>query len=178
MLRTLLLSGTVAAALSAATGCAAVSSNRTSAPEVIPPGFAYMGGRATQSFAAPPSAVLGALNEAMGDLDMQSIRPTREGTVSRIEASTPDRRKVAANVRTNMGITHVAIRIGWFGDEPLSRTLLERVGVRLGTRDPEAIPASAPSAPSANPYFARDAIPDSVMLRDFAEAPYRDRVIP
>ena len=170
------VSGIVASALLAATGCATVP--RTPAPEAMAPGFAFMGGRATQSFAAPPSAVIAALGDAMGDLSLESIHPTREGTVCRIEASTHDRRNVAANVRSNQGTSQVAIRVGWFGDEPLSRALLERVGVRLGTRDPEAIPASAPSVPSANPYFARDAIPDSVMLRDLAEAPYRDRVIP
>jgi hypothetical protein len=75
-------------------------------------------------------------------------------------------------------MTQVAIRVGWFGDEPLSQAILERMGVRLGSRPPEAIPAAAPSAPSRNPFFARDAVPDSVMLRDFAEAPYRDRVVP
>jgi hypothetical protein len=157
-------------------GCATLP--RDSVQEPAAPDFAYAAGRATQSFAAPPSAVLAALNDAMGDLNLASIRPTREGTVSRIEAGTPDRRKVAANVRSNRGTTQVAVRVGWFGDEALSRALLERVGVRLGTRDPEAIPASAPSAPSSNPFFARDAVPDAVMLRDLAEAPYRDRVIP
>jgi hypothetical protein len=159
-----------------APGCAALPRERTEEPAA--PGFAYAAGRATQGFAAPPSAVLAALNDAMGDLNLLAIRPTREGTVSRIESSTPDRRTVAANVRSNQGITQVAVRVGWFGDEALSKALLGRVGVRLGTREPEAIPASAPSFPSANPFFARDAVPDSVMLRDLAEAPYRDRVIP
>jgi hypothetical protein len=68
--------------------------------------------------------------------------------------------------------------VGWFGDEPLSRALLERAGVRLGSRDPEAIPAAAPSAPSHNPFFSRSAVPDAVMLRDLAESLQRDRVIP
>jgi hypothetical protein len=81
-------------------------------------------------------------------------------------------------LHTNQGYTQVAVRAGWFGDEPLSQAILERVGIRLGNRNPESIPTKAPSAPSANPFFSRDAVPDSVMLRDFAEAPYRDRVIP
>ena len=72
----------------------------------------------------------------------------------------------------------VSCRIGWFGDEPLSRTLLERIGVRLGTLPPAAIPDRPPSAPASNPIFSRDAVPDSVIFRDFAEAPYRDRVNP
>jgi hypothetical protein len=172
----LLVSCILASCASAVPGCATLP--RGPIQESAAPDFAYAAGRATQSFAAPPSAVLAALNDAMGDLNLVSIRPTREGTVSRIEADTADRRKVAANVRSNRGTSQVAVRVGWFGDEALSRALLERVGVRLGTRDPQAIPASAPSSPAPNPYFARDAVPDSVMLRDFAEAPYRDRVIP
>jgi hypothetical protein len=152
----------------------------------IPPGaeiaatssaFSYSGGRGSQSFAAPPAAVLAALNESMGDLNFQSIRRSRDGSVSRIEA-TKDKQPVVATVRTHQGTTQVSIRVGWFGDEPLAQALLERLDVRLGSRPPEAIPATAPSAPSHNPFFARGAVPDSVMLRDFVEAPYRDRVIP
>jgi len=153
----------------------------------IPPGaeiaatssaFSYSGGRGSQSFAAPPAAVLAALNDSMGDLNFQSIRGSRDGSVSRIEASTKDKQQVVATVRTHQGTTQVSIRVGWFGDEPLAQALLERLDVRLGSRPPEAIPATAPSAPSHNPFFARGAVPDSVMLRDFVEAPYRDRVIP
>ena len=107
-----------------------------------------------------------------------SPRGKRDGGVMRVEAQTADNRKVVATIRNHQGITLVAVRVGWFGDEPLSRSLLERVGVRLGSRPPEAIPSAAPSSPSGNPFFARGAVPDSEMLRDFAEAPYRDRVIP
>ncbi len=141
-------------------------------------GFAYSAGRGTQAFAAPPAAVVAALNESMGDLGLKAIRGVRDGGVWRIEARTTDSRLAVATIRTHQELTAVAIRVGWFGDEPLARTLLDRVGVRLGSRPPEAIPATTPSTPSRNPYFSRDAIPDSVMLRDFAEAPYRDRVIP
>ena len=153
----------------------------------IPPGaemaaisssFAYSAGRGSQAFAAPVSAVLGALNDSMGDLDLNSPRGNRDGGVTRVQTQTSDGRNVVATIRSHQGNTQVSIRVGWFGDEPLSRTLLERVGVRLGSRPPEAIPATAPSAPSQNPFFARSAVPDAEMLRDFAEAPFRDRVIP
>jgi hypothetical protein len=32
-----------------------------------------------------------------------------------------------------------------------------------------------PSEPAPNPYFSRDAIPDSEMMKDMIEAPYRTR---
>ena len=115
---------------------------------------------------------------AMNDLNLGNIRGARDGTVSRLEATTKDRERVVATIRSRRDITQVTIRVGWFGDQPLTKAILERVEVRLGSRSPEAIPATVPSAPSRNPYFARDAIPDAVMLRDFVEAPYHDRVIP
>ncbi len=141
-------------------------------------GLSYSGGRALQSFGFPPSVVLAALNEAMGDLDLKAIRNGRNGTVARVESLTADDRPVVATLRSFRSSSVVTVRVGWFGDEPLSRELLKRTAVRLGSQPPEAISSSAPSSPSRNPYFSRDAIPDSVMLKDFAEAPYRDRVIP
>jgi hypothetical protein len=140
--------------------------------------FAFSTGRGTQAFAAQPAAVAAALHDSMADLNLTSARSIRNGAVHRVEARTADNRQVVATLRSHQGVTAVAIRVGWFGDEPLSQALLERVGVRLGSLEPEAIPSDAPSTPSRNPFFARDAVPDSVMLRDFAEAPYRDRVVP
>lgn len=141
-------------------------------------GFAYSAGKGSQSFPFPPSMVLAAIDQAMGDLDLKAVRAKRDGTVSRVESRTGDDRPVVATLRSHRGSTYVTVRVGWFGDEPLSQALFQRIAVRLGSRPPEAIPSSAPSAPSRNPFFSREAIPDSVMLRDFAEAPYRDRVIP
>ena len=81
-------------------------------------------------------------------------------------------------LRPQQGKTRISCRIGWFGDEALSKALLERTGIRLGTLPPAAVPENPPSTPGANPFFSRDAVPDEEMLRDVAEAPYRDRVIP
>ena len=58
---------------------------------------------------------------------------------------------VVATIRSHQGQTQVGIRAGWFGDEPLSRTFLERVGVRLGSKPPEAIPTEAPAPRRATP---------------------------
>jgi hypothetical protein len=168
--------GVIGAIVLGPMGCSTVPHTRDETETA--PGFAFSAGRATQSYRAPLSIVMAAITEAAGDLNLTSIRTARDGAVSRLEGETGDQRRVAAMIRTKQGITQVSVRVGWFGDEPLSRALLERVGVRLGSRDPEAIPASPPSSPAGNPFFARDAVPDSVMLRDFAEAPYRDRVVP
>lgn len=140
--------------------------------------ISYSGARGWQSFATPRAEVLAALNDSMNDLKLGNIRASRDGSVSRVEATTKDRERVVATIRSHREVTQVTIRVGWFGDQPLTKALLERMEIRLGSRSPEAIPATVPSAPSRNPYFARDAIPDAVMLRDFVDAPYHDRVIP
>jgi hypothetical protein len=158
------------------TGCATVPP----AAELtgVSSSFAFSAGRGSQAFAASPAAVLAALQPALEDLSFQRVQVARDGAVTRIDAHTADRDHAVLTVRTHRDRTHVSVRIGWFGDEPLSRALLERVSIRLGTSPPEAIPATPPSAPAANPFFSRDAVPNSEMLRDFVEAPYRDRVIP
>jgi hypothetical protein len=138
----------------------------------------FSAGRGVQDFAGPPGAVVSAVAEAMDDLKFTVTKRRREGTVSQVEGRTADDRAVTITLRPRVAATRVSCRIGWFGDPPLSRTFLERVGVRLGTLPPAAIPEQPPSAPSSNPLFSRDAVPDSEILRDFAEAPYRERVDP
>ena len=138
-------------------------------------GYSYSVGQGLQEFAAPPAEVKPAVHEAMKDLSMTIMHRRRDGAVAQIDGRTPDNRTITVTVRPKQGRTQVSCRIGWFGDDPLSRTLLERVGIRLGTAPPSAIPEDPPSAPASNPIFSREAIPDSIMLRDFADAPYRDR---
>jgi hypothetical protein len=135
----------------------------------------YSGGRAMQDFQIPFATVATAVTEAMEDLNMRVTRRGQDGPAAQIEGLTADNRMVAVTLRSSKPITHVSCRIGWFGDEPLSRTLLRRIGVRLGTLPPEAIPEKPPSAPAPNPYFSRDAVSDAEMMRDFIEAPYRTR---
>ncbi|MFI5455759.1 MAG: DUF3568 family protein [Isosphaerales bacterium] len=138
----------------------------------------YGGGRAIQEFAFPAAVVRGAVSEAMDDLKMTSIEGGRTGAVYKLDAKTADNRPVLITVRPHEGQTRVSCRIGWLGDEPLSKALLERTGVRLGTLPPAAIPENPPSAPAANPLFSRLIPPDEDTLRNIAEAPYRDRPVP
>jgi hypothetical protein len=131
-----------------------------------------------QDFALPSNKVGEAVTEAMEDLKMTAIEPGRDGAVYRIQAKTSDNRLVMVTLRPHQGQTRVGCRIGWFGDELLSRALLDRIGVRLGTLPPAAIPEDPPSSPASNPIFSRAAVSDSEMFKDVVEAPYRDRVVP
>ena len=134
-------------------------------PDQPSSGYSFSTGRGLQDFPAAPVAVKAAVYEAMEDLKMTIKHGSRDGAVSQIEGRTSNDQTVTVTIRPQQGQTHVSCRIGWFGDDPLSKTLLERVGVRLGTLPPAAIPDKLPSAPSSNPFFSRDAIPDSIMYR-------------
>jgi hypothetical protein len=135
----------------------------------------YSAGRAMQDFPFPSATIISAVREAMEDLSMTVTRRSQDGPASQVEGRTADGRGVSVTLRPNKPITRVSCRIGWFGDEPMSMTLMRRIGVRLGTLPPEAVPDQIPSEPGRNPFFSRDAVPDSEMMRDFYEAPYRSR---
>ncbi len=132
-------------------GCATVPpAARFDAPSTP---ITYSGARGWEVFPASHAAVVAALHDSMVDLSLANIRGARAGSVSRLEATTAGKERVVATIRPHQELTQVTIRVGWFGDEPLTKALLERLEVRLGTRAPEAIPETVPSAPSRNPYL-------------------------
>ncbi|MFO0907208.1 MAG: DUF3568 family protein [Isosphaeraceae bacterium] len=137
--------------------------------------FSYMAGRATQTFAESPATVQPAVLAALEDLRFVAVRQDHDAGVLTFHGSTPDNRTAVVNLKPQPGgATRVVTRIGVFGDEPLSRALMDRVAVRLGTLPPTAIPIDPPSQASGNPFFSRDAVSDTEMLRDQADAPYKN----
>jgi hypothetical protein len=167
------------------TGCACGCATTTTTPgptapsigseSVLEPTFST--GRAVQEFPVLAGAAANAVVEAMDDLRMTSVKRGRDGAVYKIDAKTADNRFVTVTVRPHQSTARVCCRVGWLGDEPLSRAILERVGVRLGTLPPAPIPENPPSAASPNPLFSHSGPPDDQFLRDLAEAPYHDRGI-
>ena len=150
----------------------------TVAPEVEhtnAPAGVYSGGRAVQDFPRDTQAVSAAVAESLDDLKMTEIRRQRDGTVFKIVATTEDKRSVLLTVRPHQDQSRVGCRVGWFGDEPLSRAIMERIGVRLELLPPAPIPDKPPSSPEPNPFLLRDTNLQNGMIRDMLEAPYRDR---
>ncbi len=137
--------------------------------------FRYTTGRGMQDYPFPITKVTAALIEAMGDLKIEVVRRSHSGAVLQIEGRTADRRSVVVTLRIRKPVTHLSCRVDWFGDQPFSKALLRRVSIRLGMVPPEPVPDVVPSAPSGNPYFSRNAIPDEEIMRPMIEAPYRDR---
>jgi hypothetical protein len=142
---------------------------------VLEPTFST--GRAVQEFPVFPGAAANAVVEAMDDLQMTAVNRDRDGAVYRIDAKSADNRSVTVTVRPHQNTSRVCCRVGWLGDEPLSRAILERVGVRLGTLPPAPIPEKPPAAASNSIPF-HSGPPDLEFLRDLAEAPSHDRVVP
>jgi hypothetical protein len=157
-------------------GCRTVAP--VAGPAIVAAGFAYGGGKATQEFAFPSSVVQPAIVSALEDLKVQKIRQRHDGTSQIVEGTTADGRPANVTLRPGVGAARVTVRIGWFGDEPFSKAVMMRIGIRLGTLPPAAIPEEPPSSPASNPYFSREAVPDALMLRDQAEAPFRDTAVP
>ena len=76
---------------------------------------------------------------------MTSIETGTRRSVYKIQARTADNRTVMVTLRPHQTQTRVAAGSALFGDEPLSRALLERTGVRLGTLPAAAIPDKSPA---------------------------------
>jgi hypothetical protein len=168
----------------AGSGCRTVAPVDIPAPAPpaapAPAGFSYGAGKATQEFPAPAAAVQGVIPAAMEDLQIAHIRQRRDGQSQIFQGWTKDSTPAVLTLRPGSGAARVTARIGWFGDEPFSRALFERIGIRLGHLPPKAIPQEPPSAPAPNPFFSRRAVPDAVMLREQSESHllYRDTAVP
>ena len=158
-------------------GCRAVGPVAVG-PALDAAGYAYGAGKATREFAYPGPVVQSAIAGAMEDLRIGQVRQRHDGPSRIFEGTTADGRTATVTLRPGHGAARVTVRIGLFGDEPFSRAMMDRLGVRLGTLPPTAVPDEPPSAPAANPYFSRGAVSDDAMLRDQAEAAFRDSPVP
>jgi hypothetical protein len=167
------------AATIAGWSCAGCSTVGPVASTGLGGGYTYSTGRASQEFTVPPDTIASAATQAMADLRIQGVHQTRgEGGMIMLEGTTADDRRASVAIRPNRGTSRVSVRIGWFGDQPLSRAVMDRIGIRLGTLPPSAVPVDPPTEPDGNPFFSRSAIPDSEMLRDQADAAFRDSPVP
>ena len=135
--------------------------------------YSYGAGRATQNFAYPPTIVQPAVLAAMEDLRIQTVRQINDGSTIVFEGTTADNRSASVTLRPNSLGTRLTARVGLFGDQALSRAIMDRIGIRLGSLPPAAIPDEPPSTPASNPYFSRSAISDAEMLKDRMESPDR-----
>jgi hypothetical protein len=142
-------------------------------------GYAYNSGKASQGFAFPYSQVQEAVVLALGDLEVRELRQSQDARGLTYDGKTLDGRRASVTIRTANGLPTVETKVGWLGDEAMSKALMDRIGIRLGTLPPSAVPAEPPaSTGSTGGRFSRDAIPASEMLRPSADVGYRDSPVP
>lgn len=159
------------------------------APHVVRSGEVFPGG---------PEQVAEACREAMTDLAIQrddspKVDPAveRAGGDPTSAHATParpltlagkaaDGRAVRVELRPMGASTLASVSVGRNGDVPYARALLDRVGLRLGTKPPDPLNEAPTSPPPTfnTPLFSRKAVPDSEMLRDQIGSMYRDSPAP
>ena len=65
-------------------------------------------------------------------------------------------------IQTSGANSTVSAKVGWMGDEPLTRAMLDRLGSRQGTLPPQPLPAGVEAdeapPPRTQPILARDAV--------------------
>lgn len=142
----------------------------------LPIGPSYVGGRGVQVFPASESLVSN-VKEAMSDVGIHAINQTQDPSgLIVLEGKTVDDRRARVTLLGTKARSTVSIKIGWVGDEPITRVLLDRIGNRQGTFEPST-PVEAPPEP-AQPILSREAVPDSTMLRNQVDAGYNPSVVP
>jgi len=138
----------------------------------LPVGPSYVGGRGMQMFPTSPNLIIN-VKDAMSDVGIHSIIQNEDpsGLVI-LEGKTADDRKARVTIQTSGTNSTVSAKVGWMGDEPLTRAMLDRLGSRQGTMPPQPLPEDAEageSKPKSQGLLSRDAVPDAVMLRDQLE---------
>ncbi len=141
----------------------------------LPAGPSYVGGRGMQMFPASTS-LLPNVKDAMSDVGIHSILQREDpGGLVILEGKTDDDRKARVTVQTSGVNATISAKVGWVGDEPITRAFLDRLGSRQGTMpaQPVGTPTADDSADETRkpqPLLSRDAVPDQVMLRDQLES--------
>ena len=143
----------------------------------LPTGPSYVGGRGMQMFPTSP-VLLTNVKDAMSEMNMHALVQTEDPSgLIIIDAKTHDDQKIRTTIQSSGANSTVSIRVGWVGDETLTRGLLDRIASKQGVipSQPGAkAPAPQPTAPPLEEdekqkspgLFSRSAVPDDVMLRD------------
>ena len=140
----------------------------------LPIGPSYVGGRGMQMFPTSPT-LLANVKDAMSDVGVYAIVQNEDPSgLIVLEGQSADARKVRVTILTSGKNSTVSAKVGWLGDEPLTRALLDRVGSRQGLLPPPpSLPEDAESKPiRTQPIFSRDAVSDATMLQDHIQSGY------
>ena len=126
-LRLRLACAAAALALASLTGCVAVIAGAAGAGTV-----AYVRGELESTLSSGYEKSVEATNLAVQQLQFAKVSERRDAVMDTITVRTAGDRKVVIRISKVADLTSkVRIRVGWFGDEALSLTILEKIRANL-----------------------------------------------
>ncbi len=139
----------------------------------------YVGGRGFAMFTSSPE-LTEHVKEAMTEVGITAIHPIPEANGGTgLEGSTADKRSARVSIHSTGVRSTVALKVGWLGDEPLTRAFLERLEGRHGALPPSAVPVEPEADGESNSSrFSRTAVPDSVMIRNQLDSSFNSSISP
>ena len=173
MRRTWLIATTLMVALLA--GCSTTNPFGR-AKLAVKSGTQYLGGRGFAMYPTTPNLIEN-VKAAMGDLGMHSIHPFPDpNSGTGLEATTADKRVARVTVHSTGVRSTVTIKVGWLGDEPLTRSFLDRLQERQGALPESALPDEP--EPDMPGWLSKTAVPDSVMIRNQLDSSFNPSISP
>ena len=110
-------------------------------------GFAYHEGKLRHFFPYPLDAVYSATQQALADLRLNVTHCGCDSFSGRVTARDAADRKISIELEPKGIGTKIGIRVGTFGDEAVSHSILRQIELRLSP----PLPALPPSPASASP---------------------------
>ena len=113
-------------ALAGQSGCVLVAAGAGAA------GAAYVMGELEATLPGTPQAVVQASEAVLKDMEMREITSSATGVDGKVTAKTALDKKLEVTVKRHDDKTSkISIRVGAFGDQQMSRDILERIKARL-----------------------------------------------
>jgi hypothetical protein len=153
------------AATLASSGCLAVAVGGAAAGGAV--GYAYLRGGLSQEFRAGLDDTWVATNAALGDLGMSVLAAGSKGETSAVvESQTGAGAKVHISLETRPSpipaegpLTRVSVRVGVFGDRPVSERVLAQIQGRLTPQAVVPLPPAGTVVVPAGGAFPQTAAP-------------------
>lgn len=150
-----------------------------------PVGPSFVSGKGVQMFAASPNVITD-VKDAMTDVGIHSIHQIREpDNTDVLEGTTADNRRAHVAIQPRGTRMAVTTKVGWRGDEALSRAILDRISIRQGKLPASAMPVEPAPVAASEPEPAAEArdpsaggVSDEVMLRNQLESGFNTSPVP
>ena len=139
----------------------------------------FVGGRGYAMYPTTPNLAQN-IEKTLTELGMHSIHPVPEPNGGAgLEATTPDKRNVRISIHSTGVRSTVGIKVGWLGDEPLSRTFLDQLENLQGALPDSALPdLEVEKAGAYGSRFSKAAVPDDIMYRNQLDSSFNPSISP